>query len=120
MSEQRLIDANTVVTIQVFDEMTEEYRMETITVAKAIDRWSDEGCPPTIDAVPVVHARWEKTSDGCRTRCSSCKIRLPGVWYYNGEDCDENYEEIDATPFCPACGAKMDGGDAHGQQDDRT
>ena len=72
---------------------------------------------PTIDAVPVVHARWEKTSDGCRTRCSFCKIKLPGVWYYNGEDCDENYEEIDATPFCPNCGAKMnENEEEHGQE----
>ena len=62
MSEQRLIDANEVVTIQVFDEMTEEYSMETITVAEAMNRWADEGCPPTIEAVPVV-------------RCSECKHR---------------------------------------------
>ena len=66
MSDMRLIDANAVVTIQVFDEMTEEYNMETITVAKAIDRWSDEGCPPTIDAVPVV-------------RCRECRRHLPST-----------------------------------------
>lgn len=62
MPDVRLIDANAVVTIQVFDEMTEEYSMETMTVAKAIDRWADEGCPPAIDAVQVV-------------RCRDCKHR---------------------------------------------
>ena len=49
----RLIDANTVVTIQVYDDMTEEYSTKKMTIASAIDEWSDEGCPPTVEAIPI-------------------------------------------------------------------
>lgn len=69
---------------------------------------------PSVDAVEVVHGRWETNTSDARTRCSVCKVNLPGIWYYNGEDQDENYEEIDPTPFCPNCGAKMDGGATDG------
>lgn len=103
MAEQRLIDANDVVTIQVFDEMTEEYFMQTMPIAEMIDRWTDEGCPPTIDAVPVVHARWEPidgTGDGIYKlwRCSACK---------NGTTAGG--ETGPDVPYCFCCGAKMDG-----------
>lgn len=53
----RLIDADTVVTIQVYDDMTEEWDLKKMTIAEAIDRWSDEGCPPTVDAKPVVRCK---------------------------------------------------------------
>lgn len=95
MADVRLIDANAVVTIQVFDEMTEEYNMETITVAKAIDRWSDEGCPPTIDAEPVKHGRWVhfKQHDLNAVLCSVC---------------DYAFARLHPANYCPNCGAKMD------------
>lgn len=53
----RLIDADKVVTIQVYDDMTEKYGTKKVTIADAIDEWSDEGCPETIDAVPVVRCK---------------------------------------------------------------
>lgn len=81
-----------------------EYVYDTNAVLASIDE------QPTIDAVPVVHAKWVKDTYNGRTHCSACKEGLPGVWYYNGEDEDENYEEIDSTPYCPNCGARMDGG----------
>ena len=40
----RAIDADTVVTIQVFDEMYEEYNLRTMTIAEALDLWTEEGC----------------------------------------------------------------------------
>lgn len=51
---------------------------------------------PTIDAVPVVHARWAsilipRRYGGCVIECSKC--------YNRG---NKNYS------FCPSCGAKMD------------
>ena len=46
----RLIDADTVVTIQVYNDMTEETDTKKMTIAEAIDEWSDEGCPPTANA----------------------------------------------------------------------
>ena len=53
---------------------------------------------PTVDAVPVVHGRWNNM-DGYKTRkvCSECGWDVPeyGKFY----------------SYCPNCGAKMDGGD---------
>lgn len=53
---------------------------------------------PTIDAAPVVHARWVSIPipsryGGCVVECSKC--------YNRG---NRNFS------FCPSCGAKMDGG----------
>jgi hypothetical protein len=45
---------------------------------------------PTIDAVPVVHGRWDLY--GTHYCCSKCLVALR-----------------DKTPYCPNCGAKMDG-----------
>lgn len=67
----RLVDADTVVTIQVYDDMTEETDTKKMTIAEAIDEWSDEGCPPTVDAVEVVRCkdcRWFE-NDGYHTNC---------------------------------------------------
>ena len=97
-NDKRLIDANADVTIQVFDEMTGEYSMETITVAKAIDRWSDEGCPPTIDAVEVV-------------RCRECFYKdIPKCCPYQ-----INGFEVVSNWYCPMGVRKMDAKEAdHG------
>lgn len=49
----------------------------------------------TIDAEPVRHGRWERTSDGA-ARCTACKRKMnPSQYGY---------------AFCGLCGAKMDGG----------
>lgn len=51
----------------------------------------------TIDAVPVVHGVWvcvNKIDPISGYRCSKCR-RIVG---------------FDLTPYCPNCGAKMDGG----------
>ena len=49
----RLIDADARVTVQSFDAMNEEYNQDEMTVEQALDFATDEGCPPTIDAIPV-------------------------------------------------------------------
>lgn len=50
---------------------------------------------PTIDAVPVVHAKWEWTQRGwCCSAC--CKPSL--------------IEAVAFAKWCSRCGAKMDGG----------
>lgn len=46
-----------------------------------------------VDAVPVIHGRWEVCGDCGVTRCSVCK------WNFEGH--------IDYK-YCPNCGAKMD------------
>lgn len=58
----------------------------------------------TVDAVPVRHGRWETDGmimdDGeyLMTRCTAC---------------GEAYEYGYNMPFCPNCGAKMDGKDGN-------
>ena len=48
---------------------------------------------PTVDAVPVVHAKWIAQNDALtRFMCSNCK--------------SENHEGFET--YCPKCGAKMD------------
>ena len=69
-----------------------EYVYDTNAVLNSID------AQPTVDAVPVVHGRWgnyDPYLDGYR--CSRCKL---------SHRC--------CTPYCPNCGAKMDGGNEDG------
>jgi ssDNA-binding Zn-finger/Zn-ribbon topoisomerase 1 len=52
-----------------------------------------------VDAAPVVHARWQGVSPFVDTEeCSNCRYNIQS-------------EELE-TPYCPWCGAKMDG---HGE-----
>jgi len=57
---------------------------------------------PTIDAEPVRHARWDEGSiQGYpHVICSNCKKE---AIFRNA------YEYYAKTPYCPHCGAKMDG-----------
>lgn len=75
----RLVDADTVVTIQVYDDMTEETDTKKMTIAEAIDEWSDEGCPPTVDAVEVVRCKDCKNygTDGNRLNCNVFCCSMP-------------------------------------------
>lgn len=57
----RLIDADARVTVQSFDAMNEEYNHDEMTVEQALDFATDEGCPQTIDAIPV---EWLETAIG--------------------------------------------------------
>ncbi len=80
-----------------------ENGMFTVGIQQAVDE------QPTIDAVPVVHGRWEKEypmvakhfklTDGTfaeyLSRCSNC-----GAIY-----------QYAPYRYCPSCGAKMDGGE---------
>ena len=61
---------------------------------------------PTIDAVEVVHGRWELHGNdddcGCSYFCSNCHNSYDEDWFYvHGQ-----YRHWD---YCPSCGAKMDG-----------
>ena len=58
---------------------------------------------PPADVAPVVHSRWIKTEDGAE--CENCGREA----VYQIVDDHWEYE-----PWCPHCGAKMDGGDEHG------
>ena len=78
-------------------------------ILKAVGRIDDA---PTVDAVEVVHARWEDEHGGKyanpRYRCSACKER---ALYKFERDLLDNWKEVQAlTPHCPYCMAKLDGG----------
>ena len=61
---------------------------------------------PTVDAVEVVHGRWELHGNdddcGCSYFCSNCHESYEEDWFYvHGQ-----YRHLN---YCPNCGAKMDG-----------
>lgn len=57
----------------------------------------------TVDAESVRHGHWIMESDG-GTRCSACKKKVHDAT-------DGSYTPVDLSemPYCPKCGAKMDG-----------
>lgn len=55
---------------------------------------------PTIDAVPVVHGRWE------RGVCNCCHFDLRCLT--DGENDLEQWVWDEGFDYCPNCGAKMD------------
>ena len=108
-SEKRLIDANALMDVIRQHEYrlatkqgSIDYGMFTLGIQQAVDE------QPTVDAVEVVHGRWEEMHyeggilDGTNfDRCSVC-----------------GYERVFDDPalktafkYCPNCGAKMNGGE---------
>lgn len=61
---------------------------------------------PYADIVPVRHGRWIKESDG-GTKCSVCNKRVRDV-----TDGVDEPVDLSEMPYCPKCGARMDG-DCH-------
>ena len=124
MSDVRLIDANVV--ISYIDDCIAESREERedaksrgndcevnynageIQMARRIKRKINLGTP-TIETVPVVHARWlprgSDDNDAGMYYCSACKDER-----YFGDEVITSEEASKYCPFCPNCGAKMDGG----------
>lgn len=57
--------------------------------------------PPAADVAPVVHGRWERDADG-DWYCTNCD-EVVAI-------CESGRERTYRKPYCPNCGAKMDGG----------
>lgn len=55
---------------------------------------------PAADVAPVVHGQWESEAKGgvYGPVCSVCGYYIPGIRFWN-------------APYCPKCGARMDGGE---------
>ena len=71
--------------------------------ARAIERI------PAVDAVPVVHGRWIADSDGLPV-CSVCDEVAMQRLYCDTLHKTWRYDvRLVKTPYCPECGAKMDG-----------
>ena len=104
-NEKRLIDANAM-REDWLENGENEYVYDTNAVLASID------AQPTVDAVEVVHGKWEDEYGGKyanpRYRCSVCKKR---ALYKFERDLLDNWKEVQAmTPNCPYCMAKLDGG----------
>lgn len=80
-----------------------EYRKEKGTIQDAIKMISYPEYTPTADVAPVVHGRWEQDADG-DWYCSNCD-EVVAI-------CESGRERTYRKPYCPNCGAKMDGGDS--------
>jgi hypothetical protein len=95
-NEKRLIDANA-----IYDAVERRYEVSSGTEHRCERDLLDLICAAdTVDAVEVVHARWQERRFICMDsevmlgyRCSKCMLTFDA-----------------ATNYCPNCGAKMDGG----------
>lgn len=89
----KLINADLVVHWEAYDDEHESFTRHSGTIAEFLDQMTDEGCPETVDAVPVVHGEWILHHDVFGepvAECSRCKVQ--GIILGN---------------FCPNCGADM-------------
>lgn len=61
----KLINADMVVHWEAYDDEHESFTRHSGTIAEFLDKMTDEGCPETVDAVPVVRCKdckyWEKS-----------------------------------------------------------
>lgn len=68
---------------------------------------------PTVDAAPVRHGRWIEPVPGDGfPYCSNCK----NIALNKGLFLNPKLMEWNLTPYCPSCGAKMDGGNNDAEQ----
>ena len=75
-----------------------DYRREKGTIQEAIKMVSFPEYTPSADVAPMVHGRWETSSDRPDSLiCSVCKCGFD-MWKH------------DPHNYCPNCGSKMDGG----------
>ena len=107
MSEQRLIDASAfdVYSCKVPDEYKGQEKAYIDGMNRVLESLDDA---PTIEAKPVIHARWVKIYKSGEpiaeqpqvgVCCSKC-LKMPK-------------DKFTETEYCPNCGAQMDGGGGH-------
>lgn len=75
----------------------------TVATAKRLIRHALTAAPAA-DVAPVVHGRWEQDADG-DWYCTNCD-EVVAI-------CESGRERTYRKPYCPNCGAKMDGGDSN-------
>lgn len=110
----RLIDAD-----ELFDALSERYRMSSGWVHKAFGAAIDAVCDaPTVDATPIIRGKWvdrygEKYANHLY-ECSSCKEKALYEFHRDVLGKDSAVQVLSAV--CPYCGARM-GDDADGALD---
>ena len=109
-NEKRLIDANALLELVQFRLPIDNRNAEVIAGCVDITRRLVENSP-TVDAVEVVHGRWEdfadkhyKSAKRHDFRCSVCNNRASK--FVGGI---EDWWDMWEPNYCPNCGAKMDG-----------
>lgn len=94
----KLINADALVHIPIYDEQTEETIIKGMSIADFLDTFTDEGCPP---AQPERKSgKWigQKGGGYC---CSECGR-------YALDEVDGNFIHVAfESNFCPYCGAEM-------------
>ena len=98
-NEKRLIDATQL--IKRLEAM--KYDTDAITIDGIIRALKE---PSTVDAVEVVHGKWEMGLDEGDYEYGTCSVC--GYNEYNAFGC------LLPHNYCPNCGAKMDGGNEDG------
>ena len=93
LSERDLISRKAAVS-RISDLIVLELRCERIPTWNEVYKALNE--VPTVDAVPVKHGRWKD-----RIACSNCG------WMMIDDILESRW--LVAFPYCPNCGAKMDG-----------
>ena len=94
-TEKRLIDV-TDENIQAVLEKVPYYPDEIWKFTAMTERFQ------TVDAVEVVHGRWIEKIDMAASYLAECE-----EWFYECSVC--NTPNFGESPYCPNCGAKMDG-----------
>lgn len=87
-----------------------EYIERSTAIEAAKHAWAKDLEPsqyiealPAADVAPVVHGRWEQDADG-DWYCTNCN-EVVAI-------CESGRERTYRKPYCPNCGAKMDGGNS--------
>jgi hypothetical protein len=96
-NEKRLIDANALLKEHCGDCSLAQQKMCENDPVCGSAMWIVEA--PTVDAVEVVHGRWNEINQ--------IATGLPWKYRCNECGCPQDYKHN----YCPNCGAKMDGGD---------
>lgn len=95
----RLIDAD--IALENIDEWLDT--VGTALIGRGLSYYAElQGCiedAPTVDAVPVVHGRWEAKGYVCGESEFECSACHKTEWR----------TAISQFKFCPFCGARMDG-----------
>ena len=94
-NEKRLIDANVLLTSPLWDYLKEGYEKSSARTIIATQH--------TVDAVEVVHGKWEIRPDPYRMFYPNYHCSVCGGWKHKLAYEHENMN------YCPNCGAKMDG-----------
>jgi hypothetical protein len=81
----RLINAEIKVKVQLFDGEHEEFITREMTVEEVLDAYTEEGCPPTVDAVPVVWCKDCEYSNGEYKYCVNDIFEKPNGYCSYGK-----------------------------------